>query len=162
MSASAIGNSSDRFARTQLAGRSRPKTQPAEAGVSDITVPLPRGRRGPGAARRHLRRFATSAGYRRGQELGDAELMVSELVTNAVAHGRGRPLLRMRDMDGAMWVAVQDGGDSFISPDFNRPSSPNQTPGEWGLPIVEKLADDWGIIEGGPTRVWFVKRLPLA
>lgn len=135
-------------------------------------MPLPRGRRGPGAARRHLRRFAKSRGYAEDQNLDDAALMVSELVTNAVAHGLGRPILRMRDLDGAVWVAVQDRGHGFQpaltgrrAPNGRRDSSSetksSDQVGDWGLPIVEALSEEWGVIAGPPTRVWFAKRLSI-
>ena len=76
---------------------------------------------------------------------------VSELVTNAVVHGRGAITLKIRvDGDGICGEVV-DEGSGFerevreCGPDeFNGP----------GLMIVDGLSRCWGIHEG-TTHVWF-------
>src|SRR5687768_15432322 len=87
--------------------------------------------------------------------LENAKLLVSELVTNAVRHGPARDgaevLLRATVRPDALRVEVTDEGVGFVQP----PASGLLAVGGWGLVLVERVADRWGIDEGGPTRVWF-------
>jgi PAS domain S-box-containing protein len=106
-----------------------------------------------------------AAGARRaldliGQRLGrstleNAKLLVSELVTNAVRHGPQRTgaevKLRASVRPDALRVEVVDEGAGFVAP----PASGLLTVGGWGLVLVDRVADRWGILDGGPTRVWF-------
>ena len=83
----------------------------------------------------------------------DAELLLSELVSNAVKYGDG-PELRVhfeRD-DGCFRSEVVDEGDGFIR--VLRDRDDVYTPGGWGLPLVETLSDRWGA-HAGSTHVWF-------
>jgi anti-sigma regulatory factor (Ser/Thr protein kinase) len=88
--------------------------------------------------------------------LEDARLLVSELVTNSIRHAGlragQRVLLRAR-VDGAIVrIEVENPGRGFEL----RPRSPDQERGSgWGLFLVGRLADRWGIEGGGSTRVWF-------
>lgn len=89
--------------------------------------------------------------------LDDARLIVSELVTNAVRHGRaGSAVDLLLRWDGrTLRVEVHS-----IGP-FARPFSPGplgppdigQT-GGWGLRLVDALASRWGIEAQGETTVW--------
>jgi len=89
----------------------------------------------------------------------DARLIVSELVSNAVRHGRGTiTLLLARGSDGALKGSVVDDGHGFDRP--NRPPT-GPGPGGWGLTIVNTLSQEWGIASG-PTGVWFRVAPPLA
>src|SRR2546423_11607944 len=78
--------------------------------------------------------------------LEELRLLVSELVTNAVRHGRpvgddGVELKVWLDR-GMARVEVVDGGGGFSPPDG--PPEGGQ-PGGWGLVVVDRLADRWGI-----------------
>ncbi|NUT10676.1 MAG: ATP-binding protein [Nonomuraea sp.] len=83
----------------------------------------------------------------------DVELMVSELVTNAVKHGsRGRVTVALSAMDGTIRVEVHDPGHGTPIRRYPRPESL----GGRGLMLVEQLAVDWGVrLDPEGTTVWF-------
>ena len=82
----------------------------------------------------------------------NTKLVVSELVTNAVRHGRGRVALSLAlASDGRPTGEVADEGDPFKAP-LVRPTEGE--PGGWGLWIVASLAERWGVSDDS-TRVWF-------
>lgn len=87
--------------------------------------------------------------------LENAKLLVSELVTNAVRHGPQRSgaevRLRATVRTDAVRVEVTDEGVGFVQP----PSTGLLAVGGWGLVLVDRVAERWGIEDGGPTRVWF-------
>jgi len=110
---------------------------------------LPRTRAAPALARRSL------AGWFAGDvdrdDLHRAELLVSELVTNAVMHGHGQITLRAHLDEDRLLVDVIDEGGGFERTvrkgDFD-------SVGGRGLAIVDAEASRWGIYEG-TTHVWF-------
>jgi anti-sigma regulatory factor (Ser/Thr protein kinase) len=91
-------------------------------------------------------------------EATDVRLAASELVENAVRHGR------LTDEDGIVLRAAQTeqgvrieveqtssaAGTGLISPHHH-----TGDPGGFGLRIVEDVASGWGVDEGPPGRVWF-------
>jgi anti-sigma regulatory factor (Ser/Thr protein kinase) len=84
------------------------------------------------------------------------ELLVSELVTNAVRHGASDPhesiLVHAARTDGSVRVEVCDEGTGFDA----RVGSPDAfEPGGRGLLLVETLASRWGVSNGHPNCVWF-------
>lgn len=85
--------------------------------------------------------------------LADIELVVSELVTNAVRHGPGAVItLRLiSEADGAVSGEVVDQGDGVVA---IRRHEVGEGEGGMGLPIVDTLTDDWGVYPGS-THVWF-------
>ena len=80
--------------------------------------------------------------------------MVSEIVTNAVRHGRpgGEILVAATPKDEYLCVQVTDDGPGFVP----RPGAmASDEHGGFGLFIVEQLTRRWGVTrEGGRTRVW--------
>jgi two-component sensor histidine kinase len=74
-------------------------------------------------------------------------LIVTELVSNAVKYGCA-PIVVVLLVDGDwLRLEVTDGG-------AGRPASrPPGDDGGWGLLIVERLADRWGVA-ASPTRAW--------
>ena len=86
------------------------------------------------------------------EELDTARLLVSELVTNAVVHGRGTITLRARLNEDRLLVEVMDEGcgldPAVRERDFENPS------GGRGLTIVDAGSSRWGIHKG-TTHVWF-------
>jgi anti-sigma regulatory factor (Ser/Thr protein kinase) len=86
----------------------------------------------------------------------DVRLLVSELVTNSVRHSRiphGDPVgLDVLIDSRGVRVEVLDNGAGFDP----RPRRADRAePGGWGLFLVEKLADRWGVVRNHFTRVWF-------
>jgi anti-sigma regulatory factor (Ser/Thr protein kinase) len=88
--------------------------------------------------------------------LDDIRLLLSELVTNAVRHS-GAPAgakvgVRVSVTSGRVRAEVTDPGRGFEP-------SPRQKgrleAGGWGLHLVDRLADRWGVDRGQPVRVWF-------
>ncbi|MFZ0089011.1 MAG: ATP-binding protein [Solirubrobacteraceae bacterium] len=84
-------------------------------------------------------------------ELDRARLLVSELVTNAVLHGRGVITLKVGLDDDRLLVEVIDEGSGFER--VIRQADLEQL-GGWGLNIVDAEASRWGVHEG-TTHVWF-------
>ncbi|PPK92295.1 anti-sigma regulatory factor (Ser/Thr protein kinase) [Kineococcus xinjiangensis] len=110
------------------------------------------------AARRYVRDALREFGAEELEE--SAELGISELVTNAVLHGRTPMTIALRRTDaGRIRVEVAD----------RSPASPRQrrfdlsaTTGR-GLRLVESLSHDWGVDavppeQGGGKCVWFEPR----
>jgi anti-sigma regulatory factor (Ser/Thr protein kinase) len=95
-----------------------------------------------------------------GPELADngqvetLRLLVSELVTNAVRHGGNEEPVEVHAAWGSeVRVEVVDHGGGF-SP-APRPGELDE-PGGFGLVLVGRLADRWGVETNSSTRVWFV------
>jgi anti-sigma regulatory factor (Ser/Thr protein kinase) len=84
----------------------------------------------------------------------DVELVVSELVTNAVLHGTGPITLRVRVIEGFVSVGVQDCGSGV--PHVNRADASRE--GGRGMAVVAGLVSDWGVRVDGDTgkEVWAI------
>jgi len=86
-----------------------------------------------------------------------AELLTSELATNAVLHGCTAFDVVVSQSEGALRVAVHDEGDRMPVPVVGRPSDLHGR----GLSMVELLSDHWGTIQNSPGKtVWFDLRIP--
>jgi two-component sensor histidine kinase len=85
--------------------------------------------------------------------LEDVKLMVSELVTNGVRHGRDGPdssIVLDLQVDSAVRCAVTDGGKGF------RARAVYDRSAGWGLRLISSLADRWGVEHTRlGTLVWF-------
>jgi signal transduction histidine kinase len=83
----------------------------------------------------------------------DARLLVTELVTNSVRHGKGDQVQLIPDVPerDCLRCEVIDDGHGFL-PIGRAADSTDE--GGWGLYLVEKLAETWGVREGS-THVWF-------
>lgn len=83
------------------------------------------------------------------------ELLISELLANAVKYGSDSEHVRLRvtPKDGYFCVQVTDSGEGLME----RPGAMGTDEhGGLGLFLVEQLARRWGMTrEGGQTRVWF-------
>ena len=84
-------------------------------------------------------------------------LLVTELVTNSIKHaGAESVVLRVLVGRSAVWTEVADEGPGFDPADTKPPGQ--ERPG-WGLFLVERLADRWGVNHAGrSTKVWFELR----
>ncbi|HEX2032391.1 MAG TPA: ATP-binding protein [Actinomycetota bacterium] len=87
----------------------------------------------------------------------DVRLLISELVTNSVVHARLErtdPIsLRIQAVPGCVRVEVGDPGAGFARAPVEAPTA--EQPSGRGLWILHQLADRWGVLTGGLTRVWF-------
>ena len=105
-----------------------------------------------GAARRFVRDVLMSRQVADGV-VDTVELLTSEVVTNAIVHGRSGPQLAVEIRDCAVRVAVRD-----LSPKLpvRHVGQLDDVSGR-GVVIVEELASAWGVErEGnGSKRVWF-------
>lgn len=82
-----------------------------------------------------------------------AELMTSEVVTNALLHGQG--LVRLGVHAGTLIVRVEVGDDNPRHP--QAPAVDDEAECGRGMLIVAALASAWGVeddLDGGKT-VWF-------
>lgn len=84
------------------------------------------------------------------ERLKSANLMVSELVSNACRHGAGRIELTIHSSADGVRAEVSDEGTGAIIVK----ADPRPARGGWGLHFVDRLADSWGV-ESGASRVWF-------
>jgi len=84
-------------------------------------------------------------------------LLVTELVTNSVRHTAADSVtLRVAVGKAAVLTEVADTGPGFDPKCVEQPGDHN---GGWGLFLVERLANTWGVKHDGPSkRVWFELR----
>lgn len=105
-----------------------------------------------GAARRFVRDVLMSRQVADGV-VNTVELLTSEVVTNAIIHGRSGPQLAVTVAGDIVRVAVQD-----LSPEVpvRRLGRLDDVSGR-GVIIVEELASSWGVelAVNGSKRVWF-------
>ena len=88
--------------------------------------------------------------------IGDAELLVSELVSNAVRHGRPEITLRVSLDPPLIGVAVHDDGAAVPDTEVVRPEP--SAPSGRGLYLVDQVSSDWGVTPSDPPpgkTVWF-------
>lgn len=93
----------------------------------------------------------------------DAKLLVSELVTNAVRHGRPDVTLRVSLQSLLIEISVQDEGPAGLSADIHPLDL--KSPGGRGLRIVDLMSSTWGVITTDPSpgkTVWFRLDTPAA
>jgi anti-sigma regulatory factor (Ser/Thr protein kinase) len=110
------------------------------------TLELPRQEGSVGIARMIVTAHGTSL---ESEQLKNANVMVSELVSNAFRHGDGRIELTVESGPDGLWASVHDEGTGTIATPDPRPAR-----GGWGLYFVSRLADSWGVAEND-SRVWF-------
>ena len=85
------------------------------------------------------------------QGLGDVMLLVSELVANAVRHAETESFeIRVDLKPQGLRIEVHDHGGGFV-PEIA--PSDNGT-GGYGLYIVDRLADRWGVDRGADGVIW--------
>jgi anti-sigma regulatory factor (Ser/Thr protein kinase) len=106
-----------------------------------------------GVARRAVDEFAAVLEPRMRERI---HLLVTELVTNSVRHAEldsGDLIsLTISVRPHAVQVAVGDGGPGFGR---RRPAPDDGMESGWGFYLVDQIADSWGVLGGGETRVWF-------
>jgi anti-sigma regulatory factor (Ser/Thr protein kinase) len=112
---------------------------------------FPADRTAPSRARRFVADTLRSWDVPR-ERIGDAVLLVSELVTNALLHARSAPRVELTRHQAHVRVAVAD--DSTTVPRRRRYANDAVT--GRGIALVETLASRWGSErDGAGKRVWF-------
>jgi anti-sigma regulatory factor (Ser/Thr protein kinase) len=123
----------------------------ASAVEDDLSVRLNGGQEAPARARRALASLRTDLDTPTMETL---RLLVTELVGNSVKHAAAASvILNVRVDSEVVLTEVTDEGNGF------RPATAGARRADdtgWGLFLVERLADRWGVVrEGQTTRVWF-------
>ncbi|HEY2173777.1 MAG TPA: ATP-binding protein [Mycobacteriales bacterium] len=103
-----------------------------------FTLALPSGPYAPGRARDFVR---DSSAFRTQSSRDSAVLMVSELVTNAVLHGRPPIVLTVERVWSGVQISVAD--DHPDEPVLGPPSR-TAVVGR-GMPVIDALAASWGV-----------------
>jgi anti-sigma regulatory factor (Ser/Thr protein kinase) len=123
------------------------------AGAVELTLELPAAAESAAAAREALAPLAERMSE---GELETVRLLVTELITNSVRHGRPGELpvkVRVELTSEMLRVEVKDNGSGFEPPTQRTKSVESQS--GWGLYLVERLAQRWGVDGGDGTMVWF-------
>lgn len=117
-------------------------------------IDLVDGVQAPRAARRASRAVLGGWGYRDEDALEVVELVVTELVTNALRHAPGTPFQLQLESGDRLRVAVVDGSALVPVARAMDAASEGEESGR-GLHIVSELADAWGF-EDLPDgkRIW--------
>src|SRR3954453_4260509 len=126
-----------------------------------LSLDLPSRSEAPAAARKALTSLNGALHLISSERLRDAQLLISEVVANAVRHGSSDA-----DVVGIRGRATEDGVRVEIS-DLGPGFDPTLTPGPsldgsggWGLEIVAALAHRWGVEQQAATTVWFETTRP--
>jgi anti-sigma regulatory factor (Ser/Thr protein kinase) len=116
-----------------------------------LNLRLSGGPKAPGRARKALGSLDGTLSDLR----GDVDLLVSELVSNAVLHAHADHIELHADADPeGVRVEVFDPGPGFDQRDRTRAPAIGDE-GGYGLVLVEQLADRWGVRRDRRTSVWF-------
>jgi anti-sigma regulatory factor (Ser/Thr protein kinase) len=90
-------------------------------------------------------------------KLENVRLVVSELVTNSILHAELSPndqiSLTVTVSAGSVRGRVCDPGPGFEV--LSEPCPRPDLRGGWGLPIVERISDRWGVEQNSHACVWF-------
>lgn len=113
--------------------------------------------RGPNAAAKARRGLASLRCDLDEPLVETLRLLVTELVTNSVRHtAADTVLLKVLVGNSAVLTEVTDAGPGF---DPAKTGSPATDHAGWGLFLVERLAERWGVDKDGKgTKVWFELR----
>jgi anti-sigma regulatory factor (Ser/Thr protein kinase) len=118
-------------------------------------IALPTGSRAPGAARMVVDHCLTGLVMQR--TLHNAELLVSELVTNSLHHGQlsdgDRVLVRIYLTADTLRLEIENPGTAGVVAATPRANQPRR--GGFGLELVDLLATRWGVSRDRSTNVWF-------
>jgi len=90
------------------------------------------------------------------ETVATAQLLVSELVTNAVVHGKAPIGLRISRNEDMVRVEISDAGAQ--TPQLIQPGPDPHAEAGRGLFLLDALANAWGTIPAsrhGPKTTWF-------
>ncbi|MFE9677237.1 ATP-binding protein [Streptomyces sp. NPDC006259] len=125
---------------------SEPTIPPCESRFPAVTASI-------AAARHWVRDCAEGFGgpLRRHSIIQTAELLVSELITNAIRHGAGPPLIRLTWNGRLLRIAVSDDSDRWP----RMRATKNTEPGGFGMQLLDRLTQRWGVTPLHPGKtVW--------
>jgi anti-sigma regulatory factor (Ser/Thr protein kinase) len=115
----------------------------------------------PEAAREARRALGELAPHVPADHFDDLRLLVTELVTNSLRHGHlgaGDAIRLVVQLEPTtLRVEVRDPGLGFVVP--GPPQTPDRGAG-WGLHLLGRIADRWGVKGQPSTCVWFELDLP--
>ena len=116
-----------------------------------LALRLAGGPTAPGRARTALRSLDRTVADLR----DDVDLLVSELVTNSVVHAQARQV-ELHATAGASGVRIEvsDPGPGFDK-DLARREPSLTGGGGYGLNIIDKVANRWGVKRNHLSHVWF-------
>ena len=124
--------------------------------MSTSSLTLPPSVQSVPKARHFLRAECAANGVPPGV-LDDAALLISELVTNAVLHGRSEVRLDVERRPRRLRVSVHDENSRHPHP---VPDDPDALDGR-GLALVAALAASWGVLDEAIGKaVWFELEVP--
>jgi anti-sigma regulatory factor (Ser/Thr protein kinase) len=120
-----------------------------------LTLDLPSRPEAPSAARKALTALNGSLHLLSSSRLLDVQLLVSEIVTNAVVHAPAAESIGLAVLatEDVVRVEISDRGGGFTPPAEIGKREP--TAGGWGLPIIDSIAERWGVERSDGTTVWF-------
>jgi serine/threonine-protein kinase RsbW len=120
--------------------------------MASISLELPATAYAPARARAAVREAAREMGVGP-DDCWRAEMIVTELVSNAVKHGPGGPVELAVEAGGhAVRGEVGDPGTGIRHNELDRRRATEE--GGRGLFLVDALSDSWGLSEDH-SRVWF-------
>jgi anti-sigma regulatory factor (Ser/Thr protein kinase) len=144
-----------RFQHRQ-ANDSRSGWTPVDLGGHDVVARLHlQLRPGPQAAGEGRHALDRLDGALDHAQLAELRLLVTELLTNSVRHAGTDDWISL-DVEiyaNAVRVVVTDSGSGFEPEPTPQPHL--DRPGGWGLCLVDRLADRWGVHRDHGTAVWF-------
>jgi anti-sigma regulatory factor (Ser/Thr protein kinase) len=119
---------------------------------SDLSLQLPAGPEAAAAARRAMSGVTEHLHH---ATLEDLNLLVSELVTNSIRHAGELSSVRLDISvnEERVRVNVCDAGRGFEP--AVRPMPAADAASGWGLYLVDRLSDRWGVVQEKDTTVWF-------
>jgi anti-sigma regulatory factor (Ser/Thr protein kinase) len=151
----------NRELRAEIAGleRERAGRHSGDAPIRELTrlaeIALPTGSRAPGAARMVVDHCLS--GLVTQQVLDDAELLVSELVTNSLDHGElgddDSVLVSVYLATDRLRLEIQNPGTAGVVAASRAGRESGR--GGFGLDLVDLLAARWGVLRNRDTSVWF-------
>ena len=120
--------------------------------MATLTLELPANHYAPTRARELVREAAATTGVT-ADDRWRVEMIVTELVSNAVRHGPGGPVEVALESGGqGMRGEVADPGPGIHHLDLVKRRATEE--GGRGLFLVDALSDSWGLSEDR-SRVWF-------
>jgi serine/threonine-protein kinase RsbW len=120
--------------------------------VASVSLELPATSHAPARARQAVRQAADETGVGT-DDRWRVEMIITELVTNAVKHGPGGPVeVEIQAGGSGMRGEVADPGPGIRHNTLDRRRATEE--GGRGLFLVDALSDSWGLSDDR-SRVWF-------